>query len=78
MPSTRGTATEQGVYAQWMSQSVVLQVKSGEMKVSLRGVILGEMKNSIRFRVDDSWDIDIYKHLVLAVEEAECWMDIIT
>jgi hypothetical protein len=78
MLATQSTATEQGVYGQWTSQSVVLQVKSGELRVSLRGIILGETQNSVRFRVDDSWDIDIYKHMVLAVEEAERWMDSIT
>lgn len=78
MPATQITATEQMAYGQWTSQSVVLHVKSGELRVSLRGIILGETAHSIRFRVDNSWDIDIYKQMVLAVEEAECWMDSIT
>jgi hypothetical protein len=67
----------QGVYGQWAAQSVVLQVKSANLRVSLHGVILGETLQSVRFRVDDSWDIDIYKHMILAVEE-ESWMDSIT
>ena len=67
----------QGVYGQWTAQPVVLQVKSMDLRVPLRGVILGETQQSIRFRVDDSWDIDIYKHMILAVEE-ESWMDSIT
>ena len=67
----------QGVYGQWTAQAVVLQVKSADLRVPLRGVILGETRQSIRFRVDDSWDIDIYKHMILAVEE-ESWMDSIT
>jgi hypothetical protein len=65
------------VYEQWAAQSVVLQVKSADLRVSLRGTILGETQQSVRFRVDDSWDIDIYKHMILAVEE-ESWMDSIT
>lgn len=67
----------QGVYGQWAAQSVVLQVKSADLRVSLRGIILGETPQSLRFRVDDSWDIDIYKHMILAVEE-QPWMDSIT
>jgi hypothetical protein len=66
-----------GVYGQWTAQLVVLQVKSGDLSVPLHGVILGETQQTIRFRVDDSWDIDIYKHMILAVEE-ESWMDSIT
>lgn len=67
----------QGVYGQWTAQPVVLQMKSGDLRVSLHGIILGETQQSVRFRVDDSWDIDIYKHMILAVEE-ESWMDSIT
>jgi hypothetical protein len=72
-----GSEMVQGVYGQWAEQSVVLQVKSGDLRVSLHGIILGETQHVIRFRVDDSWDIDIYKHMILAVEE-ESWMDSIT
>jgi aminopeptidase C len=43
----------------------------------LRGVIVGETQQSVRFRIDDSWDIDIYKSMILAVEE-DSWMDSIT
>ena len=52
-------------------------MKSADLRVPLRGVILGETERIVRFRVDDSWDIDIYKHMILAVEE-ESWMDSIT
>jgi len=55
----------------------VLQVASAALRVPLRGVILGETQESVRFRIDDSWDIDIYKSMILAVEE-DSWMDSIT
>ena len=77
MQTVQSMTMVEGVYRQWADQAVVLQVKSGDLRVPLRGVILGETSQVIRFRVDDSWDIDIYKHLVLAVEE-ESWMDSIT
>ena len=67
----------QSVFAQWADQPVVLQVGSADLRVPLRGMIVGETQQSVRFRIDDSWDIDIYKHLILAVEE-ESWMDSIT
>jgi hypothetical protein len=69
--------SEQGVYAQWADQSVVLQVASADLRVSLRGIIVGETDQSVRFRINDGCDIDIYKHMILAVEE-ESWMDSIT
>jgi len=39
------------------------------LRVPLRGMILGETEQVIRFRVDQAWDIDIYKSMVLAVEQ---------
>jgi hypothetical protein len=77
MQTLQSGADVRGVFTQWAEQSVVLQVKSADLRVPLRGVILGETQRSVRFRVDDSWDIDIYKHMILAVEE-DSWMDSIT
>jgi hypothetical protein len=57
------------VYTTWLGQQVILQVAAGELRVPLRGVIVGESDASIRFRVGDGWDIDVYKPMILAVEE---------
>ena len=59
----------QSAYAVWVGQPVVLQVAAGDLRVPLRGMILGETEQVIRFRVDQAWDIDIYKSMVLAVEQ---------
>jgi len=67
----------EGGYALWFGQPVVLQVAAGEMKVPLRGTMVGETKDSIRFRIGEGWDVDIYKNMVLAVEE-ENWVSIVT
>ncbi len=56
-------------YATWLGQPVILQVAAGELRVPLRGVIVGESDAAIRFRVGDGWDIDVYKPMILAVEE---------
>lgn len=56
-------------YATWLGQPVILQVAAGELRVPLRGVIVGETDAAIRFRVGDGWDIDVYKPMILAVEE---------
>ena len=56
-------------YATWLGQLVVLQVEAGEMRVPLRGTIVGETPDALRFRIGEGWDVDIYKTMVLAVEE---------
>ncbi len=67
----------EGAYAIWMGQPVVLKVEAGDMQVPLRGTIVGEGRNTLRVRVGDGWDVDIYKAMVLHVEE-DHWASIIT
>jgi hypothetical protein len=50
-------------YATWVGVPVVLQVVLGDIKVPLR-----DGSETVRMRVD-GWDIDIYKTMILAVEE---------
>ena len=56
-------------YAPWVGRPVVLQVASGESKVPLRGKILKDCGDTLRIRVGGNWNIDVYKSLILAVEE---------
>ena len=56
-------------YQPWIGQAVVLQVALGELKVPLRGRLLKDDGETLRMKVGDGWDIDIYKTMVLAVEE---------
>jgi hypothetical protein len=67
----------QTAYETWMNQPVVMQVVAGELKVPLRGVIVGESPEAVKFRVGDGWDVEIYKNMVLAVEE-DNWVSIVT
>ena len=71
-----GDVAMPSVYASWVGQAVVLQVATGDLRVPLRGVIIGESEDTIRFRVGEGWDIDIYKQMVLAVEQ-DNWASII-
>ena len=64
-------------YATWLGQTVVLQVEAGDMRVPLRGTIVGESPDALRFRIGEGWDVDIYKAMVLAVEE-DNWASMIT
>jgi hypothetical protein len=65
-----------GAYALWIGQAVTLQVAADELRVPLRGVIVGESDCTVRLRVGEGWDIDIYKHMVLAIEQ-DNWADVL-
>ena len=56
-------------YASWVAQAVILLVAADDLRVPLRGVIVGESETTVRFRVGEGWDIDIYKPMILAVEQ---------
>jgi len=58
-----------GGYKTWIGQPVVLQVALGDMKVPLRGKLLKDGDKTVRIRVGDGWDVDIYKAMIVAVEE---------
>jgi hypothetical protein len=67
----------QSAFAVWLGQAVVLQVASADFQVPLRGIIVGESDEALRFRIGESWDVDIYKSMILAVEE-DSWTNDIT
>src|SRR5258708_1564350 len=56
-------------FARWIGQPVILQVALGDIKVPLRGKLLKEGGDTLRMRIGDGWDVDIYKTMVMAVEE---------
>jgi hypothetical protein len=58
----------EGRYAVWMGQPVILRVLAGTMRVPLRGRLVSETNEMVRLRIADSWDIDIFKSMVVAVE----------
>ncbi len=56
-------------YQPWIGQPVVLQVALGELKVPLRGRLMKDGGETLRMRIGDGWDVDIYKAMILAVEQ---------
>jgi hypothetical protein len=56
-------------YATWLGQPVVLQVALGGIKVPLRGTLLKDGADTVRVRIGEGWDVDIYKTMILAVEQ---------
>jgi len=53
----------------WIGHPVILQVALGDIKVPLRGKLLKDGNDTVRMRIGDGWDVDIYKTMILAVEE---------
>lgn len=53
----------------WVGQPVVLQVALGDIKVPLRGRLLKDGGETVRMRIGEGWDVDIYKTMIVAVEE---------
>ena len=55
-------------YALWMGRPVILRVVTGSLRVPLRGRLVSETNEVVRFRIADSWDVDIFKSMVVAIE----------
>ena len=56
-------------YSTWFGRPVVLRVASGESQTALSCVVMGESETAVRVRLGGVWEVDIYKELVLAVED---------
>jgi hypothetical protein len=56
-------------YAPWFGKTVILRVTAGELRVPLRGIIVAESEAAVRFRIEGSWDIGVYKSSILTVEQ---------
>lgn len=65
----KGVVILPSAFAAWVGQTVILQVAAGEFRVPLRGVIVSESDATLRFRIGECWDIEIFKSMILAVEE---------
>ncbi len=62
-------------YQVFLGLPVILQVVASELRISLRGTIVGETPTALRFRIGGGWDVDIFKSMVLAVEE-DSWVNV--
>ena len=58
----------ENVYKAWVGQSVLLQVALGDIKVPLRGTLLKDGSETVRMRIGEGWDVDIYKSMIMTVE----------
>jgi len=55
----------------WIGEQVVVQVDLGQIKMSVRGSLLEERADTIMMRTNDGTEVEIYKTMVLAVEEGK-------
>jgi hypothetical protein len=58
-------------FASWIGRSVVLRVTVGDSMVSVRGMLLKDGSERLKMRLAEGFDIDVYKDMVLAVEEEQ-------
>ena len=62
-------------FESWMGMRVILRVAFAEVCVPLPGILLSETPTTLRFRIGDGWDVDIYKSMVLGIE-SDFWTDV--
>jgi hypothetical protein len=65
----------EGSFEPWYGKKVVLRLTTGETRVPLRGIIVGESWGTIRFRIGGGWNIDVYKSSILDVEGEKEMLD---
>jgi hypothetical protein len=59
----------QNAFESWIGQQVVVQLALGQIKVSLRGMLLRDQTETLLMRPEAGSDIEIAKTRVLAIEE---------
>lgn len=59
----------EGSYTVWMGQPVILRVVAGNLRVPVRGRLVSETGTVLRLRIAENWDVDIFKSMVVAIEQ---------
>ena len=54
----------------WIGQAVVVQLKLGQTKLSLRGTLVKDRSDALLVRPEVGSDVEIPKAKILAIEEA--------
>ncbi|HEY2932670.1 MAG TPA: hypothetical protein VGK99_13070 [Acidobacteriota bacterium] len=55
-------------YTTWMGKPVFLNLTAGGIKTTLFCTIIGESNSTVRVRIGNQWDVDIYKEMILLVD----------
>ena len=64
-----GTKDFSPVYSAWFGKPVVLLVVIRQCHVPMPCKIVGESAADVRVRIQQGWEMDVRKELILAVEE---------
>lgn len=64
-------ASVRNAFESWMGQEVVVQLGFGLIKMSLRGVLLRDLRETLLLKPEAGPNIEIAKTKVLAIEEVE-------
>lgn len=55
-------------YSGWLGKRVVMHVVSRNSHVDLRCTLVDQSNGRVRVRVDDGWEVDIYKEMISGIE----------
>lgn len=55
-------------YSRWLGKRVVIHIASRDCHVDLRCMLVDHSATKVRVRVDDGWDVDIFKEMILGIE----------
>ena len=59
----------ENAFSPWIGRSVILRVALGDCRIGVRGRLIKDGAETLKMRLMEGLDIDIYKEMVLAVEE---------
>ena len=74
LPGATGvtTASEgkmENAFESWVGWPVVVQLNLGRAKVAVHGVVLNEKRDTLMMRTREGCEFEIYKSMVLAIEQ---------
>jgi len=70
-----GKKASSPIYSTWFGKPVVLLVNIRQCLVPMPCSIVGESVADVRVRVEDGWEMDVRKELIIAVEEEAVVLD---
>jgi hypothetical protein len=59
----------ENAFSPWIGRSVILRVALGDSRIGVRGRLIKDGAETLKMRLMEGLDIDIYKEMVLAIEE---------
>ena len=68
-PTPAQSTSLSSAYSPWLGRPVALRVSAGELQTKLCCIVIGESEAAVRVRIGGIWDVDIYKEMVLSVED---------